>query len=301
MSKTKRHLFGATLLLATIAPSAMAGQADYQAEAGYGLQQTDYDSTNNAKETTHLVFFEYYLETVKIDNQPLAEAAFMNRVSSIGVGIQQFDFDTDDRTGDGNTTIIGYTHMQQGSPLWLQFSYAQQSADTDFKDISFIDRSYDRTITSIGAGGFIAQNTAIALEYTKDEVEFSPAVYSDNDFTLTQIHVIAKHLMPLGNGNMVNIEGTVGTDDYDNKGSANTENTVIEVVGDYYLNNMQSIGGTFEKISGDDNGEKGQALAVQGKFFFTPKFSLAAQYRQFSGDGTSVDDDRISINANLRF
>jgi len=300
MNKAKRHLFGTTLLLATIAPPAMAGQADYQAEVGYELLQLDYGGTANADETVHTLSFQYFLEAVKINNQPLAEAAFMNRVSSFAAGLGQFDFESDTRTGEGNTTILQYTHMQQGSPLWLQVLYAQQSADFDRK-ASTDDYSYDRTITGFGAGGFIAKNTAIALEYTKDEVEFSTVGYSGNDRTLTQTHIIAKHLMPIGNGKMVNIEGTIGTDDYDNKGSANTENTVIEVVGDYYLNNMQSIGGTFEQVSGDDNGYKGQAIAIQGKFFFTPKFFVAAKIRQFSGDGTSDDDDRITISANMRF
>lgn len=302
MKKTKRHLFGTTLLLATITPAAMASQADYQAEVGYELQQLDTANSINANETIHTLSFEYFLEAVKVDNQPLAEAAFMNRISSVVVGLSQSDFDADDRTGDVNTTIVQYTHMQQGSPLWLQVFYTQQSADFDFKDSSFIDFSYDRTITGFGAGSFISENTAVALEYTKDEVEFSPAVYSAAfDYTLTQIHVIAKHLMPIGNAKMVNIEGTIGTDSYDNTGSANTKNTVIEVKGEYYLNNMQSIGGTFEQITGDDNGYKGQAIAVHGKFFFTPKFFVAAKIRQFSGDGTSDDEDNITINANMRF
>ena len=70
-------------------------------------------------------------------------------------------------------------------------------------------------------------------------------------------------------------------------------------MGEYYLNNMQSIGGTFKQTSGDDNGYMGQAIAVHGKFFFTPKFSVATKIRQFSGDETSFDDD--TINANMRF
>lgn len=302
MKKTTLHVFGTTLLLTTITIPVIASQADYQAEIGYELQQLDSGSTTNAKETVHTISFEYFLEPVKTDNQPLAEAAFMNRVSSIAAGLGQFDYENDSRTAEGNSTLILYTHMQQDSPLWLQILYAQQSGDYKFKPgFAFIDYSYDRTITGFSAGSFIEQNTVIALEYSKDEVEFSPAVYSGSDYTLTQTHVIAKHLMPIGNGKMVNIEGTIGTDSYDNKGSANTKNTVIAAKGEYYLNNMQSIGGTFEQISGDDNGNKGQAIAVHGKFFFTPKFFVAAQIRQFSGDGTSDDEDTITINANLRF
>lgn len=38
-----------------------------------------------------------------------------------------------------------------------------------------------------------------------------------------------------------------------------------------------------------------------GKLFVTPKFFVAAKIRQFSGDGTSDDDDNITINANMRF
>jgi len=302
MDRTKPYFFGAILLLATASHLAMASQADYQIELGYELEQTDYANSENTKTTVHTISFEYFLEPVKIDNQPLAEAAFMNRISSFVAVHGQFDLDNNSRTAEGNTTALLYTHMQQGSPLRLAAIYAQQSADYTFKPgFPFFDYSYDRTITGLHIGSFIAQNTAIAFEYLTDKVDYSPTVYSTFDYTLTQTKITAKHLMPTGNGTMVNIEGDIGTDSYDNKNSADTKNTVIKITGEYYLNNMQSIGGGFEQISGDDNGEKGQAIAVLGKLFFTPKFFLAAKIRQFSGDGTSNDNDEIVINANMRF
>lgn len=302
MQQLKLNLFGSTLLLATIAAPAMASQADYQVEAGYELRQRDLDNSNNANLTTHLLSFEYFLEPVKIDNQPLAEAAFMNRISSLAAGLTQSDVDADDRTADGDGSFILYTHMQQDSPLRLQVLYVRESADYTFKPgFSSVNYSYDRTVSGISLGGFIAQNTTLAFEYIKDEVELSPGGYSGNDYTLTQNYIVAKHLMPVGNGNMVNMEGTIGVDSYDNNGPADTKNTVLEVKGEYYLNNMQSIGGTFKQISGDDNGEKGQAIAVHGRFFFTPKFSVAAQLYRFSGDGTSNDSDQLTASANMRF
>ncbi len=102
-------------------------------------------------------------------------------------------------------------------------------------------------------------------------------------------------------GKMVNIEGSIGVDSYDNKQSADTENTTIQIMGEYYLTNMHSIGVTFSQISGDDNDEKGQSMAVHGNFFLTPKFSVNAEIYQFSGDGNGNDMDRLSLIANLRF
>ena len=288
--------------MATTSNVAMASQADYQSEIGYEFQQVDYGNTVNTKDIQHTISFEYFLEPVIINDQPLAEAAFMNRISSFAVGHGQFDTDSDNRTGKGNDNAFLYTHMQQGSALLFQILYARQTADYDFISSSYIDFSYDRTLTGISLGSFVAKNTAIDLTYSQDKVEFLPAVYSTQlDYTLTQTHIEAKHLMPIDNSHMVNIEATIGTDSYDNKGSANTKNTLVEVKGEYYLNNRQSIGGTLEKISGDDNGYKGQAIAVHGKFFITSKFSLAAKFRQFSGDKPNTDYDTITINANMRF
>lgn len=301
MDKTTLYLLGSTFLLATTYQSVVASEADYQAEIGYQYTQIDYDDTPKTEETIHTINFEYFLNPIEISNQPLVEAAFMNRVGSITVGYSLNDIESNTQTGDANFTTVQYNHMQQGSPLLLQVLYQQGTADFDIKDGSFIDYSYDRTQYGISIGAFIAQNTTIAFAYIQQEVEYSPAVYTDNDYTLTSTNIVAKHLMPTGNGTMLNIEGLIGLDSYDNKGAADTENTVLGISGDYYLNNMLSFGATLIQVSGDDNEYKGQNIAVEGRYFLTPKFSLAAQISQFAGDGKSDDEDAIAIDASLRF
>ncbi|MDH5445176.1 MAG: hypothetical protein OEY52_06425 [Gammaproteobacteria bacterium] len=302
----KRTVFSSivtTLLLAITSQASTASEADYQIEFGFGLFETDYTSPagNTAELSGSIIAFEYFLDTVNVRNQPLAEAWFMNRIGSFGVAFGEADYDQKDRSGEIDLNVLGFTYMQPGSPLYLDFYYTTGSEEYDFKPgYSFIDYSNDLTSTSVTLGYFVKQNTLFVFEYESAKYEHSPAAYSQFDYTRKETNLKVKHLAPSGNGTMLNIIGLVGKTTYDEKTKADTDNTVMGFEVDFYPNSTTSIGGTFEQTTGDDNGYKGKKVGLQGKLFLTPKFSIAVEFSEFSGKGTSSDKDAINLTANIR-
>ncbi len=262
----------------------------------------DYDDSNTSKADANGLFFSFYLDPVQVKDRPLAEAAFMQRASNIGFATGQVDSESTSRTGEGDYLSVGYTHMAPDSPLWLQVIHTQ--ASNDYKNTpAYMPFQYtrDSTENEIGIGMFIAQNTIIAIGYGKTEYEYSPSSYSQNDYTVTSTDLIAKHLMPAGNGAIFNIEGGIGFDDISRSNAADEKNNRIALGGDYYFTNHYSVGVSLERTSGDDNGQKGQEIGLHGQFFLTPKFSVLAKIAKFSGQGKSDDYDMLVLQAALRF
>lgn len=225
----------------------------------------------------------------------------MNRVGSFAVAYAQADVENKTITGDRDLSGFGFTHMKPDSPLFLNFSYITSTTDYKFKPgYSFIDYSVDLTATSVTIGYFVKQNTVFALEYETGKYEYSPTAYSDFDYTEKQTNLLVKHLVPSGGDAMLNIEGILGKTTYEESTAPDTDNTVMGLEVDFYPNTTASIGGIFEQTTGDDNGFKGREIGLRGQIFLTPKFSVTAEISQFTGKGSSDDNDGFSLSANLR-
>lgn len=263
--------------------------AEYQSEIFYELDSYDYEG--NIEGSFNHVNYKYYLDKVSTNNIPLAEAAFLGRVSNIEVGWYNFSFDyPDNDTADGDGLGFIYSHKQKNSPLNLEVLY-------DSSSMTFTDQAgsndYDLDILSYGLsiGWFIEDTTTVNFEYIKTDYDYS-AVFTDE--TVEHTLITFKKVEKLGGNMAYNLEAVIGTIDYEGK-----SNTQLGIQGDYYLDNMKSIGAEYISESGDSRSDEGTTTVIRGQIFFNKQFSLRAQLVSFDADntsGTSFDETDIAVH-----
>lgn len=263
--------------------------AEYQSEIFIELDSYDYEG--NIEGSFNQLNYKYYLDKVSTNNVPLAEAAFLGRVSNIEVGWYNFSFDyPDNDTADGDGLGFIYSHKQKNSPLNLEVLY-------DSSSMAFTDQAgpndYDLDILSYGIiiGWFIEDTTTVNFEYIKIDYDYS-AVFADE----TEEHTLIsfKKVEKLGGNTAYNLEAMIGTVDYE--GNSNTQ---LGIQGDYYLDNMKSIGAEYLSESGDSKADEGTTTVIRGQIFFNKQFSLRAQLESYDADnpsGTSYDETVIAVH-----
>lgn len=280
--------------LAALAVSPAAALADYQSEISYNSFYRDFE--NGTEQSFGMFTYKYYLEQVSSDNKPLAEAAYLQRASSIEAGLSGtvYDYPGGDELS-GGAVGFAYTHMKKDSPLILSVLY--ETGTLDYSSGGFLAYQIDITSLGLSAGWFIDTATSVDVNYVKHEYEYKPAVYSGNNFDATYLYLSAKTVKSLGGDTAVNVEGMFGQVEYANS-AASASNTLLGIAADYYLDSRMSIGGLYQSESGDSAEDEGTITTIRGRFFFNTQLSLNVELTSFSAanaSGISYDETNLEI------
>lgn len=206
--------------------SSFALADSYRAEIGANAARFDADGLNSSA-NVYDVNGKYYFKSVKTDNLPLGEAAYLGKSSNAFLTL-------------GRTYGKGYlpdTKVYNGGvEVYIPESYLYIKVEGNHYRY---DHSSDTdTVTTVGI-------TPI------DGLRLTTSWNSDEGY---DANIDAKYVTALGNGHYINLEASLADTDFGG--------TYASIGGDYYFDNTFSVGG---EISDDDQGT--DYLVRTRKFF----------------------------------
>jgi len=259
--------FAVTALAAT--PALVSAQ-DYQVEGNINYSNVDPDVSGADSTDFYTVSGTYHLMPVRTAGHPLAEAAFLERSSNLFAS-----YNYEDETPYTDTIRVG-------SEIYMQDFYGAV-------EVHHVESYGGPDSSNTGAaltGGFVPMDgLLLTLGYSFDE----PAAGQEDVLSIG-----GKFVQHLQAGQAFNLEGRYDIVDDD------LDTTVLDLRGDYYLNNAASVGlgMTYSDNDVDDN----TAITFGGRMFFTPLMSAALDYTLDSAAaGPGVEADVLSVTLSARF
>ncbi len=278
---------------------AMAASAhSYQWELGARYTEGDIDTVIDADTENLAAQATYYLSDVDTGRGPLAEAAFLDRASSVSIGLSDGETDSDDIDVDADTD--GYflsAHAVSDTGWYANLGYSE--AETDIADIEL-----ETEILGGGFGYYIAENATLALNYA--QIEYSSDDLDEDleidTFSLDYKLVVPGDVSYAIDASIVRSEPDI--DDADHEighvlgvtiyptNNIGFGATYASDVLDYGITNLEAAVEAADEVDID-------AVTVHASWFINESFSIGAAYTD--GEIEDVDFDAISVGANIRF
>ena len=278
----KKTVIAASLGLAL----SSTAQAEYQFELSSNAHTGDIEIGNvDADRESFGLTGTYYLGSVDTSKGPLAEAAFLDRASSITLdfSIGEIDFDDGDFDVDHYSAESRLVSKETG---WLvDLGYRRTEIDNEEIDTF-----------AIGVGKYVLENTAVVLSYANSDavalnyVDFD--VESTGDFDRYGLAV--EHLWQLETG-AIKLDLSAALVDVDNADDIN----VWALGGTYYLNPSLGFGADYSHSDSDETDVEDWSLFA--KWFVTEQVELSLAYSEQEDDELGLESDAIMFNANVRF
>lgn len=261
------------LIPAALAALSMQAVADsYQVE----LLGQYIDNEIGSLETDILVAGgTFYIEAVDDSKGPLAEAAFLNKASSISVAYTDIEMEQGPFEAEGDSWALGGRAVV-GSGFIIDAAYS--SGDIEGFDIKAF---------TLGGGMYLSDSASLVLSYTNIDDDF----FGETDI----VDLDYKNLLTLGNGANMNIDATLGYSDPD----AGDSVVNVGLGADYYINSQLSLGGSLGFISSDDT--DAWSYGVRAEYFFNSHVAIAAAYDVIDFDDFSDDDETLTLSLTGRF
>ncbi|MGV0886212.1 putative porin [Acinetobacter venetianus] len=280
-------------LITALLSSCVALNANaYQTEATGAYEYVDMDG---GKTNSAAISGKYYFNPVQTRNAPLAEAAFLDKASSIGGGYAYSKLQDDEDFGDLQFNIIGVE-----SEIFIP--------DTQFYVFGALHRTNIKaTINGLGSesengngyefeAGFLPVNGLLLAVGMADfsesinpvkvakygfvtNVSNAAVVSGDNDDTAVSLR--AKYVSEVA-GFYTNFEGVTYIGD----------ETSYRLAADLYLDQTLSVGVSFADSTADDSDS---IFNIRAQKFFNPQFALGVGYTTTDGA------DSYGINGTFRF
>ncbi len=259
-----------TLLAIAISTTAMTAHADYQFEAGAFFGQGEVGVGNSSADYDVMgVAGRFNFEAVDTSKGPHAEAAFLDKSSSIGFGwtsiepdvngaddIDSFDFDVRVVTADN---------------LIVEASYGETD-DGDSESDNF----------SIGLGTYLDANTDIVASYQSTD---------DDGADLDQFSVALHGVNPLTQGASLGYDVSLAYLDADQD-----DGHMLGAGATYYFNKNLGVGLSAELTEIGDYNDN--TISLSASYFPQDNIELLVSYFDQGGD---VDVDGILFGASARF
>lgn len=224
------------LTLATALIATLGTAHAYQAEVGATINLIDPD--NGDTSTGFAIDGKYYFNPVQVKNNPLNEAAFLDRASNVNAAISYYDYDWYETTTFG----AGIEYYVPNSDFYVGANIAR----TTEEEVGLPD--YDLTTYGVEVGYLPAPGLLIAAGLKGYDNEYTDGV----DPTLR-----AKYVTTIG-ANDVNLEAYAGFGDLDE----------FKVRADYYIDKTLSLGVDYY-----DN-DLYDELGINAKKFITQQISV---------------------------
>ena len=267
-----KKLSFATALLASV--FAMNAQA-YQFEANASYENTDLDGLD-ADIDTVTVSGKYYLNPVNTKNAPLAEAAFSNKASNVGVGYANASGDGPediDVYGVSGEFFIPDTQFYVSGAL-NQFKFAGDKNTGYAVEAGFLP--IDGLLFAVGASKESLDPTFVANHGFATSLGYMTTVGEDTAATLR-----AKYVTQIGGFN-TNFEAQTAIGD----------ETAYKLGADLYIDPTLGVGVSFADSTVEDSDT---IFSLHAKKFFTPQIAAGVSYTTTDGA------DSFGLNGTFRF
>lgn len=293
MSHLKSAAIKLAVLITLLSTSAFTieayAQQSYQTELVAFYEKQDDDTTTS--KTLELTA-TYFLEPVNTDNKPLAEAAYLNKSSSIAASYLNRETKFENANVDTfDTDLAGLmiNYVTAADSFILGGLYASIDYDTNNDFVTG-----DGDLYGISLGKYLDNSTSIELSIIKNN--------SDQQTTLSQFKIrntfIAfnyKTIEQLASGDFYGFSANVELIKQD-VNSVKADNREISIAGDYYFTLETSLGASLTLNSGDDASDEGKTFAINTTHFFNPRIALYLELSRFSADN-NLEEDNDSVAA----
>lgn len=264
----------------------------YQTEVGTIYEFTDMDGGEN---NSFGINGKYYFNSVEAKTFPLAEAAFLNKSSNIGLGYAYSKLEDDEDSGKLEFSSVGITgeYFIPNTPLYLSGAFNRTKTEVSANDFGSVDDSGNGYAVEVG---FLpTDGLLLAAGVTDLSESFDPIQAAKYGFTTTVSNAVAvtgedddtavtlraKYVTQIS-GFYTNFEGQTYIGD----------ETTYRLGADLYLDPTLSIGASFADSTAEDSDT---IFSVRAQKFFTPQVAVGLTY-------TTVDDaDSFGINGTFRF
>lgn len=264
----------------------------YQTEVGTMYEFTDMDGGEN---NSFGINGKYYFNSVEAKTFPLAEAAFLNKSSNIGLGYAYSKLEDDEDSGKLEFSSVGITgeYFIPNTPLYLSGAFNRTKTEVSANDFGSVDDSGNGYAVEVG---FLpTDGLLLAAGVTDLSESFDPIQAAKYGFTTTVSNAVAvtgedddtavtlraKYVTQIS-GFYTNFEGQTYIGD----------ETTYRLGADLYLDPTLSIGASFADSTAEDSDT---IFSVRAQKFFTPQVAVGLTY-------TTVDDaNSFGINGTFRF
>ncbi|PVZ89355.1 carbapenem susceptibility porin CarO [Serratia sp. S1B] len=268
--------------------------------------QSEYvDTTVNDKNYTGDLQGTYYFKNVDASKGPLAEAAFLNKASSVSLGYHygkynDSDFNYEDNTAGLKGEAYFTTPYTASIPLYASASY--NHTNLDFKN-GLPDDNGDRYALEVGA--MPTNNFLLAVGYTRtNPVAFDTfnimnygiaKTYGESTFSGNTDYATARAKY------VGAIDGTNMSIGFEAKAIFNNDRGAYGLKTDLFLTPALSVGASFADTSNIDSGFD-HVWGANVNYFVTPAVSVGATYVKANAkNGNPYDTDTVGLNASVRF
>lgn len=258
-----------SLLAIAITTAAAAASADYQMEAGIFYGEGEFGDQNAVDYDVMGVQGRYNFESVDTSKGPHAEAAFLDKSSSVGFIYATLE---EDRKGADDVDTFGFdVRVVTNTNLILEGAYSQADSGDE-----------DTDVFSLGIGTYLNANTEIVATYENTD---------DDTDEVDQLTVALHGVNPLAQGASLGYDAALAYIDTDDQ-----DGYMVAVGATYYFNNSLGVNLSADVTELDDFNSDTLTLAVS--YFPQPNVELTAGYFDQGGD---EDADGVMIGADLRF
>lgn len=256
----------ASALLSALAVTGTANA--YQAEVGASAGYVDPDNGSSGSEFG--VNGTYYFNPVQTRNAPLAEAAYLDRASNVGV----YGNFADRGELDDTTYGASVEYFVPNSDFYVSGGVSQNEQER----FNVLGQKYDWDTTYYNAevGYLPAPGLLIAAGVKGYDNDYDDGV----DPTLR-----AKYVTTLSNGKDINLEAGAAFGDLDE----------YNLAADYYIDKTLSVGADYQNNDIEDRSEFG----VSARKFFNQQVSLEG--RVGFGEQYNNDYNSFGVAAKYRF
>ena len=264
--------------------------SEYRTELGARLSATEYGSDDSTRGLQ--LDGRIYFSPVQTETHPLAEAAFLERVGSVGLLGSLLEFESSDGDkADGSAYGISVDYRRPGKALVLGASGIQTRAD----DGNF---TADSTFWSLSAGAYVATATTVAVAYSSNELD------SDfGDTTTTSWTLGVRSVIKTSNDKAWAWSANLGTQETDFDGYSSDLHSLGGSL-TYYPSRYTGFGGALTLTADDFKSlADGGRVAVFVRHFVNPAFSFGFGYEHDDTDNSSdgARADRFTATAAVRF
>ncbi|GAM31296.1 hypothetical protein P23_1812 [Acinetobacter calcoaceticus] len=238
---------------------------------------------------------KYYFNPVEAKTFPLAEAAFLNKSSNIGLGYTYSKLEDDEDSGKLEFSSVGITgeYFIPNTPLYLSGAFNRTKTEVTANDFGSVDDSGNGYAVEVGflpTDGLLLAAGVTDLSESFDPIQAAKygfitsvtnatAVTGEDDDTAVTLR--AKYVTQIS-GFYTNFEGQTYIGD----------ETTYRLGADLYLDPTLSIGASFADSTTEDSDA---IFSVRAQKFFTPQVAVGLTY-------TTVDDaNSFGINGTFRF
>ncbi len=304
MSKllTARKAVSSACLLAFASTAALAEES-YQTEAEFYF--TKWESESDSTQDTLGLILSHYLTPVEIKDHPHTEAAFLERVASFNIAIEQSDRSVPSLNPDLDARIrrhtVGYAHMQPNSNVYADISLEQST-------LSFLSpyggdsrlRGY-----TVSLGGFLTAGWLTFLSYghQKEDAKLTLTGYLPYEETTKydSLTLTSKYVAKLEGGAAYNLVFSATQEKEKDSIGKTIENT-FSLASTYYVDRNTGIGLALGRSAGTHFANKTQTLALKLSTFVTSDISLALfMYDIKARERNDSDSQIVDLKLAARF